>query len=141
MVVESGQRASARCVPLGFAQIKDRPWGFHRAARVSKEPSIFFPKAAHQSTTMGENDGPTRPVPQLWTQYSSTMIAIEMPTTASGMRAREASGRGMIASSGSNGKTTSMVRRRGKRLQKHIWHSQQKSDLLSVILNNTSSIY
>ncbi len=36
---------------------------------------------------MGENDGPTRPVPQLCTQYRRTMIAMEMPTTASGARA------------------------------------------------------
>jgi hypothetical protein len=39
---------------------------------------------------MGENDGPTRPVPQLCTQYRRTMIAMEMPTTASGARAAAA---------------------------------------------------
>ena len=42
---------------------------------------------------MGEKDGPTRPVPQLWTQNRITMIAIDTPTTASGARNTQPSGR------------------------------------------------
>ena len=41
---------------------------------------------------MGENDGPTRPVPQLWTQNRITMMPIDTPTTASAARITQLSG-------------------------------------------------
>ena len=41
---------------------------------------------------MGEKDGPTRPVPQLWMQNRITMMPIDTPTTASGAQNTQPSG-------------------------------------------------